>query len=119
MTLEEFRAEMDASWQSAKEEAGSFKDPYIVLERLRALYARFDSGERAMADQVIAEWALEGDEDRRSYALTLIEDLRIGRAVPSLRALAERLTHSAELGASFWVKRATKIVDDLAKQGWS
>jgi hypothetical protein len=119
MTFEEFRAEMDAYWQSAKEEADSFKDPYIVLERLRALYAKLDSGERTMADRVIAEWALEGDEGHRSYALTLIEDLRIGHAVPSLRALAERLAHSTELGASFWVNRATKIADDLAKQGRS
>jgi len=115
MTFEEFRAEMDAYWQSAKEEAASFKDPFIVLERLRTLYAKFDSGERAMADSVIAEWALKGDEDHRSYALTLIEDLKIERAVPSLRALAESLSHSTELGASFWAERATRIVDDLVK----
>jgi hypothetical protein len=37
----------------------------------------------------------------------------------ALRALARRLAHSAELGASFWVKRATKIANDLAKQGRS
>ena len=119
MTLEEFRAEMDAYWWSAKEEADSFKDPYVVLERLRALYAKFDSGERTMADLVITEWALEGDEDRRSYALTLIEDLKIGHAVPSLRMLVGRLAHSTELGASFWAQRATKIADDLAKQSAS
>lgn len=119
MTLEEFRSEMDAYWRSVKEEANSLKDPYIVLERLRALYAKFDSEERGMADLVISEWALEGDEDRRSYALTLIEDLRIECAAPSLRALAQRMAYSTELSASFWAERAKKIADDLAKPGRS
>lgn len=119
MTLEEFHAEMEAYWWSVNKEANSFKDPYIVLERLRALYARFDSGECAMADSVIAERALEGDENRRYFVLALIEDLKIGHAIPSLRLLAERLAHSTERDASFWAQRATTIADDLAKQGAS
>jgi|SRR3954463_14919742 hypothetical protein len=119
MTFEEFRHEMDASWKSAKEEADSFKDPYVVLERLHALYRRFDADERRMADQVIAEWALESGEDRRSYALTLVEELKIALAVPSLRALTKRLANSTELGAPFWAERATKIADSLEKSSRS
>lgn len=65
MNLDEFRGEMDAYWHSVKEEADSLKDPYVVLDRLRRLYGKFDADERRMADQVIAEWALENDEIRR------------------------------------------------------
>jgi hypothetical protein len=34
-----------------------------MMRRLAALYQQFDVEERAMADQVIAEWILSEDED--------------------------------------------------------
>jgi hypothetical protein len=86
MTLDEFRVEMDAYWRAAREEAKSSKDPFIVIEQLHALYRKFSTDERCMADQVIAEWALENDEVRRWDALALIDNLKIVAAIPALRA---------------------------------
>jgi hypothetical protein len=62
MNLAEFREEMEAYRRSSDEEASALKDSYLALDRLHALYQKFDSAERAMADQVLAEWALSDDE---------------------------------------------------------
>jgi hypothetical protein len=115
MTLDEFRVEMDAYWRAAREEAISSKDPFIVIEQLHALYRKFSTDERCMADQVIAEWALDNDEVRRWDALALIDNLKIVAAIPALRALAERLAQSAEPSESFWIERANQLADDLQK----
>jgi hypothetical protein len=116
MTLHEFRDEMNAYWRSVSEEADALKDPYVALDRLRALYGKFDPDERRMADQVIAEWTAGGAEGRRWDALALIETLGIVSAVPALRALANRLAQAAEPGALHWAERATRIADGLAKR---
>ena len=119
MTLEEFRVEMDAYWRAAREEAMASKDPFIVIEQLHALYRKFSADERHMADQVIAEWALENDEIRRWDALALIEDLKIVAAIPALRALATRLAQTAKPDESFWIGRASQLADSLEKSSRS
>ena len=47
-------------WRSVDDEARSLKDPYIALDRLRALYGKFDTNERRMAD----ESAMRSDRPR-------------------------------------------------------
>lgn len=116
MTQEEFREEMDAYWRSMREEAKSFKDPFVVVEKLHALYQKFSTDERSMADQVIAEWVLENDEIRRWDALALIDNLKIVHAVPALRALEKRLAQSTGPDDSFWAGRAGQLADNLQKQ---
>lgn len=115
MTLDEFRGEMDAYWRSVNEEAKTFKDPHIALDRLRRLYEKFDAGERRMADQILAEWILESVEGRRSYALTLIDDLKITDALPSLRKLAAQLASSSQPGASFKLQRVNRIIEEISR----
>jgi len=116
MTLEEFRDEMNAYWQSAAKEAESLKDPYITLERVRALYGKFDADERRLADQVIAEWTVGGADGRRWDALALIDELKIVSAAPALRELASRLVRGTEPAAAHWAERATRIADDLVRR---
>jgi hypothetical protein len=65
MTLNEFRLEMESYRRSVDDEVRLLKDPEIGLEQLRTLYEKFDSAERQMADQVLAEWALSEDETLR------------------------------------------------------
>ena len=84
MTFDDFRGEMNAYWQSADEEARSRKDPHISLERLTALYGKFDAGERQMADRVLAEWVLSEDEGLRFDARVLIDHRKIVMAMPAL-----------------------------------
>ena len=50
MTLAEFSIEMDAYRQAVDREGKLLKDPYVALERLRALYEKFDDTERRMAE---------------------------------------------------------------------
>jgi hypothetical protein len=91
MTLDEFRQEMAAFRQDVVREGHEYKDPYIPGKRLRTLYRKFDAEERAMADQVLAEWVLSDDENVRHDGRTLIEEFEIRPALPALEELAARL----------------------------
>ncbi len=99
MNLDEFRLHMEEFWRSVSREAEDYRYPYLSIERMEDLYGKFDQAERAMADQVLAEWALSEDERKRYDALSLIEHLKIATAMPALRALAVRLSKSRALGA--------------------
>ena len=90
MTLDEFRREMEAYWQSVHKEANKFKDPHIAQERMYALYRKFDAEERAMADQVLGEWVMSEDDNTRFDALDLIREFKIINAIPALKNLAKR-----------------------------
>ena len=117
MTLEEFRVEMASYRQRANDEANALKDPYIALEKLRALYVKFDDADRRMADEVLSEWALSEDESLRFDALALIDDLKIGTALPALQGLAKRLASSAEPGAPYELKKVHRILAGLTTPG--
>lgn len=114
MNLDEFRREMESYRRDVDAEARSFKDPWIALERLRSLYARFDIPERQMADRVLAEWVLSQDENLRFDALALIRDLRVVTALPALRILAVRLSSSPAPSAPFELKKVNRLVQELA-----
>jgi len=109
-TIDNFRLEMAAYRQSADENGKSLKDPLIALERLRALYGRFDGVERKMAGQVFAEWALSEDESVRFDALALINDLKVSEAIPALETLATRLASELTPTATFELKKVHRII---------
>lgn len=113
MTLDAFRVGMASYRRAADDDAKSLKDPYVTLERLRALYMKFDDRERQMADQVLGEWALSEDEGLRFDALALIDELKIGAAVPTLNELAARLASRAEPSAPYELKKVRRIVAGL------
>jgi hypothetical protein len=108
--LEEF-------WHSVTREAEEYRYPYLAIERMEDLYGRFDSAERAMADQVLAEWALSENEEKRYDALSLIEDLKIVTAIPALRALALRLSQSRALGADDELDIVNREIEALVNHG--
>lgn len=114
MTIDEIRFEMVSYRHSVDDEAKSLKDPCIALERLRALYGKFDDTERLMADEVLSEWALSEDEKIRFDALALIDDLKIETAGPALHELATRLTSSEALSAPYELKKIFRIISSLA-----
>ena len=117
MTLDEFRLEMTSYRRSADDDAKSLKDPYVTLEKLRALYGKFDDVERRMADQVLSEWALSEDEGLRFDALALIDDLKIDTAVPVLHKLATRLSSSKAPSAPYDLKKVHRIIAGLGGEG--
>jgi len=115
MTLDELRSKMASYRQSADLEAGSMKDPYMTLDRLRAMYDKFEPSERQMADQVLAEWALAESEGIRFDAKALIDDLDIISAVPALRELTSRLASSSAPSARYEIETANRIIEKLLK----
>src|SRR5215208_6021757 len=100
MTLDEFRGEMDAYRQDVAKQGRELKDSQYALERLEALYRKFDAEERAMADQVIAEWILSNNEGARFDGRALARRLNIKSAIPALEELANRLASSNAVGAA-------------------
>jgi hypothetical protein len=113
MTLDGFRLRMRSYRQSADDESKSLKDPHIALERLRALYVKFDAAERDMADRVLGEWALSDEEGVRFDALALIDDLKIGIAMPALKEIALRLMSSTAPSAPYELKKVYRIMERL------
>lgn len=113
MTLDEFRQELASYRLSADDEARSFKDSYIALDRLYSLYRKFDDVERRMADQVFSEWALSENEGLRFDALALIGHFRIKASVASLGELAARLSSSTKPGAPFELEKILRILTEI------
>jgi cysteinyl-tRNA synthetase len=113
MTLDEFRLEMASYRRAADDDAKSLKDPQIALEKLRALYRKFDDAERQMADQVLSEWASSDSEGLRFDALALIDEMKIDMAIPALHELAARLTSSTEPSAPYELKKVQRIIAGL------
>lgn len=117
MTLDEFRLEMAAYPRSADDDAASLKDSQLALEKLSALYKKFDDTERRMADRVLSEWALSEDEGLRFDALVLIDEFKIDTAISSLNELAARLASSEEPSAPYELNKVQRIIAGLGALG--
>jgi hypothetical protein len=116
MKLNELRNQMESYRRAADEEAMSLKDSYLTLDRLHSLYRKFDEEERAMADQVLAEWVLSEDENLRFDALALIYDFKIVSATPALQKLIDRLASCRTSGAPHELNKVKRIVKSLQLQ---
>jgi hypothetical protein len=115
MNLNEFRREMATYRQAVEKEGEAFRDSYHSLDRLCALYHKFDPEERAMADQVIAEWALSDDENTRFDAQALIDEFKIRSALPALEKLVMRLAASKAVGAANELELVNRFIADLTR----
>jgi hypothetical protein len=114
MTYEEFRQQMESYRREADADASARKDSQLVLDRLHALYRKFDTSEQTMANRVLAEWALSDDEGMRFDALALIDEFKIRQAIPALNELAQRLGESKAPGAPYELEKTKRIVADLS-----
>jgi hypothetical protein len=117
MRIEGFRAQLQAFRTKVDEEADAFKDSYLALEKLYARYRGFSKEDRAMADEVIAEWVLSDDESLRFDALALVREFRIVRAKHPLERLEGRLRSSVAPGAPFELKKVVSILSELNNGG--
>ncbi len=113
MRLDEFREQMAAYRRAADEEALRLKDSYLALDRLHALYHGLDREERAMADEVLAEWVLSEDENVRFDSLSLIDDFKIRTAMPALLKLVERLARGGGPSAPYELQMVKRIMQNL------
>ena len=117
MRLTEFRRRMESYRRDFNEEAMSLKDSYLALDRLHAMYGQLDDYERAMADQVLAEWVLSDDENVRFDALALIDDFKIASASRALESLAKRLAASHGPGVPYELQKLKRIMVTLSTTG--
>ena len=115
MTLDEFRHEMEGYRQAVEKEGEALRDSYHSLDRLCALYRKFDAEERTMADQVVAEWALSEDENTRFDARVLTRDFKIRSALPALEKLVTRLAASKAVGAANELELVNRLIADLTR----
>src|SRR5215211_3433863 len=100
MTLDEFRQEMSAYLKAVKQEEIELRYSSHTFVRMERLYRKFDAEERAMADQVLAEWLSSDNSSERYHAYVLIDKFRITAALPALEKRAAQLASSHERGAS-------------------
>jgi hypothetical protein len=117
MDLDEFRRGMTNYRQAIHREAQAVKDLYHAVDHLRCLYKRFDAEERAMADQVLAEWALSEDDKTRFDARVLIDDFKIRSALPTLEKLVNRLAASTTVRASNELELVNRVIANLSPRG--
>jgi hypothetical protein len=101
---------MDRYRQAVHDEADQFKYPHLALERLCALYQSFDSEERRLADQTIADWVLSDESNVRFDALALIREFHIGSAITALEKLARRLPSVRTPGAPYELEKVNSII---------
>lgn len=114
MNIDTFRERMASYRATVEAEAKTLKDSYLALDRLHALYESFDEDERALADELISEWAQSDDEGLRFDALALIDDYGIVSALPALKKLVENLETSNAPSAPYDLKKVNRIVARLA-----
>lgn len=119
MTLEGLREEFDAIWVSANREADQFKDPMLVLERVKSTYYSLSPKQQDAMDWVFADWVLDKNEAKRWDALALVRELRISCAAPALRALSRRLENSDDPGAPFERKKIEGLLVELGSDTYS
>jgi hypothetical protein len=113
MTLNEFRSALLDYRREVEAEATSTRNSQMVLDRLNALYESFDAQKRQMANSVMAEWALDDDENVRFDGEALIDTWAIREGIPALRQLAGRLETSDQPGAPFELRKVLQILERL------
>jgi hypothetical protein len=116
MNLDEFRLKMKSYRGAVDKEAIALKDSFLAQNRMRALYEKFDSDERDMADRVLAEWTLSEDDALRFDALALIDQFKITTTLPAVRTLASRLASSTAPGAPYELEKVARVIQTLVKQ---
>jgi hypothetical protein len=111
--LDEFRSDMNAYRREVDEEARSFKDSSLAIEKLKRFYDQLSPEEKNLADQVLAEWALSDDEATRFNALALIDEFKLTATLQVLYELATRLGSSKEPSAPFELRKLSRIINNL------
>jgi hypothetical protein len=101
------RADVESLWEHLNSAAFAAKDPNIATFELKAFYESLDPSDRVVVDQLLDEWLLSDDDDRRFDAEALIRKFTIRSALPALR-LALKHVASAE-GPSTAFDRRTML----------
>lgn len=114
MTSKQMRERLEQAWAGIDEMAEASKDSHSAVFALQNLYRDFSPQERRAADQVIMEWILSDDDDKKVFdGLALIDEFRISSAVPALRQLADRFSLSDSVSAPYSWAKVNRIIGRL------
>ncbi|MBL8779698.1 MAG: hypothetical protein JNL06_02030 [Alphaproteobacteria bacterium] len=113
MTLDEFREAFERFRAAATADAIAAREPMRASAELTALYQKFDSEERALAQTVLSEWADSDDAGVRWSARDLIRAFRVVTAIESLQRSAARLSGSRDAPARYEVLAIQRLLKEL------
>jgi hypothetical protein len=94
-------------------EGVALKDPYVVMDRVRAMYRSLGKAEQTEANAVFAKWLMSDDDRIWGLGMDLIRDLHIVATVPALHGLADKFRRSQKPGAPMWVETVEQLIRDL------
>jgi len=114
VTLDEFREAFERFRAAATADAIAARETMRASAELTALYQKFDSEERALAQTVLSEWADSDDAGVRWSARDLIRAFRVVTAIESLQRSAARLSGSRDAPARYEVL----AIQRLLKAAW-
>ena len=108
---------MSSDWRSMWTEVDrrhqEMKDSQGAIVELFERYAQLDATGRRAANEALFEALGESDETKRYDALAIINEFKIGDAIPHLRELAARLQIEDSPGAPFELAKVRRIMDKL------
>jgi hypothetical protein len=109
--------EVRAAWlkMSADVSAAAIanKQSQDALAELGRRYRILTPNDRAVVDRLLAEQVQSEDENVRFDALALVDEFKIGSAVPALRGLADWLEHQEHPGAPYEWAKVNRILGNL------
>ena len=111
--MDDLSEKMENWWVAANSQAIGQKDSQAATLWLTAEYERLTPAERAVADQVLCDWATSENESKRFDALAVIEHFRVRTAAPCLRDFAGRLAVRTDPGAPFERVKIERILATL------
>ena len=92
----------------------AIKQSQEALFVLARRYRDLSPEDRAIVDELLAEQVQSEDEHVRFDALALVDEFKIGSAVPALRGLADWLERRGHPGAPYEWAQVNRILGDLA-----
>lgn len=110
MSLEAFRARLDAWWTDTDARETKRKNSQGALLTFMELYQSLDADKRGWADHIIVEWLDSQNERRRFDALAMVDHFRIRAAIKQLRSHESVLAASKDHQAPYELAKIRRIL---------
>src|SRR5262245_11934262 len=90
------REEFETFWARVDSAAVESKESQMATIRLASFYRDLGDEDRAVVDEALADWVVNGDEARRFDAVALIQEFEIRSALPAMRERIAALPKDAD-----------------------
>jgi len=113
MTYDEFREKLEAWWLATDAREVARKNSQGALLALMDFYEALEPDERALADQVFAEWIGSGNDRKRFDALAMVDRFRILAASAQLRIAEAEIATRQDHEAPYELAKVRRVLDRL------